>query len=99
MGPPPDPNIDLSTTEGYRGNAIISLDAVMITLSTIIVGLRLYTRQFKVKRLGIDDLIAVPALGLMIALSVMDLRCKDPFLSVAPLPGTNPCRRRSIPAF
>ena len=74
MPPPPPDNLDLSTTPGYRGDVQITLNAILIAFSTIFVGMRLYARCFMVKRPGLDDIIAVLALGCLIALSVMEIR-------------------------
>jgi hypothetical protein len=72
--PPPPDDLDLSTTPGYRGHTQIVLNATLIAFSTIFVGLRLYARCFMVKRPGLDDVLAVVALGALVALSVMEIR-------------------------
>ncbi|KAL2208497.1 hypothetical protein CC79DRAFT_1366705 [Sarocladium strictum] len=72
--PPPSDDLDLSATPGYRGDTQIVLNAILIAFSTIFVGLRLYARCFMVKRPGLDDIIAVIALGALVALSVMEIK-------------------------
>lgn len=73
MPQPPPGDLDLSTTFGYRGNQQLILDAILIALSTIFVALRLYARCFMIRRPGIDDIIAVLALGALVALSAMEM--------------------------
>jgi hypothetical protein len=67
-------DVVLSSTPGYKGNSQIILNATLIAFSSVFVGMRLYSRLVMIKRAGVDDLIAVIALGSLIALSVMEIR-------------------------
>ncbi|KAH7305904.1 hypothetical protein B0I35DRAFT_413701 [Stachybotrys elegans] len=72
--PPPPDDIVFSSTPGYRGHTQIILNGCLIAFSVVFVSLRLYARFFMVKRPGIDDILAVLALGTLCALSAMEMR-------------------------
>lgn len=64
----------LRDTPGYRGDTQLYLNSFLIGFSTLFVGMRLYARGFMVKRLGVDDLLAVLCLGCLVSLSAMEIR-------------------------
>lgn len=45
----------------YKGDKVRDLNAALIAITTVIVGLRLYTRGFLSKTLGLDDALAAVA--------------------------------------
>ena len=50
-----------STTADNGGNTIRKLDICLIVFSTVIVALRYYVRQFMLKSMGWDDVLAISA--------------------------------------
>lgn len=74
-GPPTASDaVVLRDTPGYRGDTQLYLNWFLIGFSTLFVGMRLYARGFMVKRLGVDDLLAVLCLGCLVSLSAMEIR-------------------------
>ncbi|CZR56800.1 uncharacterized protein PAC_06689 [Phialocephala subalpina] len=60
----------------YKGDKVRDLNAALIAITTVIVGLRLYTRGFISKTAGLDDLLAFIAYACVVTQSALDIRCK-----------------------
>ncbi|CAJ2507925.1 Uu.00g091110.m01.CDS01 [Anthostomella pinea] len=55
-----------------RGDELVSLNASLIAISTVILVTRLYARTFLLKSLGIDDLLATLTYPLLVTLSALE---------------------------
>lgn len=79
-GPPPPPppfppeGFDFRDTPGWRGYVQWNLNVTLIAFSTLFILLRLGTRTFIVKALGLDDLIGVVAYIILISFSALEIR-------------------------
>ena len=75
-GPPPPPpeGFKFSDTPGWKGYLQWNLNVALITFSTFFILLRLGTRAFLVKALGLDDAIGVIAYGVLVAFSALEIR-------------------------
>ncbi|KAL2874972.1 hypothetical protein SGCOL_009815 [Colletotrichum sp. CLE4] len=69
-----DGEVHFMDSPEYAGDKTLHLDIALIICTTIVVGIRLYVRAFMAKALGLDDLLAFLAFGLVSALSAMDIR-------------------------
>ncbi|KAF8861251.1 hypothetical protein BDZ45DRAFT_740577 [Acephala macrosclerotiorum] len=58
----------------YKGDKVRDLNAALIAITTVIVGLRLYTRGFISKTTGLDDLLAFIAYACVVTQSALDIR-------------------------
>ncbi|KUJ17275.1 uncharacterized protein LY89DRAFT_746789 [Mollisia scopiformis] len=58
----------------YKGDKVRDLNASLIAITTVIVGLRLYTRGFVSKTFGVDDVLASIAFALIVTQSALDIR-------------------------
>ncbi|KAI1641255.1 hypothetical protein F4809DRAFT_252 [Biscogniauxia mediterranea] len=65
--------MDFRDTSDYHGRIEINLNAFLISLSTVIYGLRIYNRAFMTRTLGLDDGIATIAYFLLVVQSSMDI--------------------------
>ncbi|KAI1495133.1 hypothetical protein F5X96DRAFT_613549 [Biscogniauxia mediterranea] len=65
--------MDFHDTSDYHGRIEINLNAFLISLSTVIYGLRIYNRAFMTRTLGLDDGIATIAYFLLVVQSSMDI--------------------------
>ena len=45
----------------YKGNIVRNLNSTLIAVTTIVIGLQIYTRGFMSKSLGLDDALAFVA--------------------------------------
>jgi len=73
MGPPPL-DFDFSATPGYKGYLQRNLNIALISFSTFFIILRLGTRAFIVKGLGLDDLVGFIAYAALVSFSSMEIR-------------------------
>ncbi|KAK1658646.1 hypothetical protein BDP55DRAFT_681794 [Colletotrichum godetiae] len=69
-----DGEVHFMDSPEYAGDKTLHLNIALIICTTIVVGIRLYVRAFMAKALGLDDLLAFLAFGLVSALSAMDIR-------------------------
>ncbi|KAF9876524.1 hypothetical protein CkaCkLH20_05932 [Colletotrichum karsti] len=58
----------------YAGDKVLQVNIALIVCTSFIVGLRLYVRAFMAKALGLDDLLAFLAWGILVTLSSLDIR-------------------------
>ncbi|KAI0024294.1 hypothetical protein F4780DRAFT_655723 [Xylariomycetidae sp. FL0641] len=65
--------MDFRGTPDYHGNIEISFNACLIGLSTVFYGLRMYTRVFMTKTLGLDDGVATIAYIMLVVQSALDI--------------------------
>jgi hypothetical protein len=72
-GPPPI-DFDFSTTSEYRGFLQRNLNASLLAFSTLFILMRIGTRAFMVKSLGLDDLFAGIAYCALVVFSSMEIR-------------------------
>lgn len=75
-GPPPPPpeGFKFSETPGWQGYLQWNLNVALIVFSTVFILLRLGTRAFLVKALGLDDAVGVLAYGVLVSFSAMEIR-------------------------
>ncbi|KAI1502901.1 hypothetical protein F5X99DRAFT_407707 [Biscogniauxia marginata] len=82
--------MDFCNTADYHGYTEINLNACLISLSTVIYGLRIYNRAFMTKTLGLDDGIATIAYLLLVVQSAMDINAvsfgSGAHISLLPVP-------------
>ncbi|THV48372.1 hypothetical protein BGAL_0252g00040 [Botrytis galanthina] len=65
------PNLSPEYLNAYTGNRVMIADAIILTLSTIFLGLRIYVRSFKTAARGWDDYLLPPAWLLLVGLGVI----------------------------
>ena len=86
LGPPPPPPADFSfrDTPGWKGYLQWNLNVALIVFSTFFIILRLGTRAFLVKALGLDDLMGFIAFAALVVFSALEIRCSfAPFLPLS----------------
>jgi len=74
MDPGPEGDVDLRATPGYKGDTQVGLNAALIAVTTLVVGLRLYARLYMLRKGGLDDVFAVLAFACAVALSAMEIK-------------------------
>ncbi|KAH8900924.1 hypothetical protein GQ53DRAFT_133065 [Thozetella sp. PMI_491] len=81
---------DFRSTPDYHGYVEIQVNSVLIALSTIFYAMRMYTRAFMTKNLGLDDAIATVAFAILIVQSGMDIQAvsygSGAHVALVPLP-------------
>ncbi|KAH6681516.1 hypothetical protein B0J14DRAFT_576537 [Halenospora varia] len=68
------PTINYWESPEYKGNAVRNLNSTLIGVTTVVIFLRLYTRGFMSKSLGLDDALAFVAYVLVTCQSAFDIQ-------------------------